>query len=187
MPGDVYWQNVERRMANAEHEELMRRRVLRRVRGRLWHTTHPDRFKSILQTGAILPEPQLPDADRWKTGMGPEYYPYVRTLGGVSLFDFDGFHAGKYSKLCPSSSWWEFVPYQSHWGASVWIEIDRDLIAPQFIPGPALVERWELEKKWQHSIMPHIEAAHIGSLPRATFKTAFLVSDRDTAVRKLAV
>jgi hypothetical protein len=187
MPDDLYWQTVEKRMANAEHEKLMCRRVLRRIRGRLWHTTHPDRFKNILQTEAILPEPNLPDTDRWKTAQGPEFYPYVRTLGGVSLFDFAKFHAGRYSKKCSNSSWWEFVPYQSHWGASVWIEIDRELTAPKFISGTDLLARWNTEKKWQHSIMPYIEAAHVGPLPRAAFRGAFLVTDRDTTIRKLAI
>jgi hypothetical protein len=35
--------------------------------GRLWHTTHPDHFQRILQRGAIIPEPDIPESARWKT------------------------------------------------------------------------------------------------------------------------
>lgn len=43
----------------------LRDRVLRELYGGLWHTTHPDRFKGILAAGAILPEPGIPDRERW--------------------------------------------------------------------------------------------------------------------------
>src|SRR5882672_4084889 len=65
--------------------------LLTRLLGGLWHTTYPERFDGILKTGAILPEPVIPDADRWATSRGREHYPYVRMLGGVSLFDFNQF------------------------------------------------------------------------------------------------
>jgi hypothetical protein len=41
-------------------------RVLAELRDGLWHTTHPDRYTGILSTGAILPNPDIPDSDRWK-------------------------------------------------------------------------------------------------------------------------
>jgi len=44
--------------------ELERKRVLTELNGRLWHTTHPDRFTSILTSHAILPEPSIPDGER---------------------------------------------------------------------------------------------------------------------------
>src|ERR1035438_4494083 len=75
----------------AAKEEVLRQLVLQRTQGGLWHTTRPERFDRILSTGAILPEPDILDSERWANA-GPEHYPYVRTLGGVSLFDFDGFN-----------------------------------------------------------------------------------------------
>ncbi len=80
--------------------EVMQERVLRELHGRLWHTTHPDRFRDILTSGAILPNPKMPERDRWCTSLGPDHYPYVRTLDGVSLFDFDKFDAETYSIRC---------------------------------------------------------------------------------------
>jgi hypothetical protein len=96
--------------AEAAREATLRERVLQQLHGGLWHTTSSDRFESILATGAILPEPNIPDSKRWCTGGGSEHYPYVRTLGGVSLFDFDQFDPGIYGERCPSSTWAYFVP-----------------------------------------------------------------------------
>ena len=59
---------------------MLRDRVLSELHGGLWHTTHSERFKAILETGAILPEPSIPDRERWGTLEGAEH-PYVRTLG----------------------------------------------------------------------------------------------------------
>src|SRR5215470_9580940 len=80
------------------------------LREGLWHTTTPDRYGGMLRTGSILPNPDMPEAERWKTAAGPHYYPYVRTLGGVSLFDFRGFDSDVYSHNYPLSTWREFVP-----------------------------------------------------------------------------
>lgn len=166
---------------------MTRELILTELYGRLWHTTHPDRFESILISSAVLPEPDIPDGDRWKTSQGKGYHPYVRTLGGVSLFDFDQFDPESYGKKCPMSSWYEFVPYRTVWGRSVWIEIDREQVAPQIISGYDLVARWKSDNAYRHSIMPYIEAAHLGPLPRTAFKRAFLVREGDSEFHPLAL
>lgn len=79
--------------------------------GGLWHTTSRMRFQSILRCGAILPEPDIQEKDRWGTSQGPGYDPYVRTLNGESLFDFNDFDAEAYSRTYPMSGWEQFVPY----------------------------------------------------------------------------
>ena len=165
--------------------ELTQERVLKELYGRLWHTTHPDRFNSILISGAILPEPDIPDADRWKTSRGREFYPYVRTIGGVSLFDFDQFDAESYAQKCPVSTWRAFIPYRTDWGSAVWIEIDRERVASQLIAGSDLVARWKSDNAYRHTIMPYIEVAHLGPLPRAAFKRAFLVRKGDNQIHHL--
>ncbi|HKV92511.1 MAG TPA: hypothetical protein VJW20_08195 [Candidatus Angelobacter sp.] len=153
--------------------------------GGLWHTTHPDRFKNILKTGAILPEPDIPDRECWKTSQGKDCYPYVRILGGVSLFDFDQFDPDNYTQRCPVSSWYEFVPYQSTWGRAVWIEIDREKVAREVISASDLVVRWNQNEAYRHTIMPYIEAAHLGPVSKTAFKRAFLVCKEDDLLHAL--
>lgn len=133
----------------------------------------------------ILPEPDIPDSERWKTRSGKEYYPYVRMLGGVSLFDFSAFDPEIYSHEYPLSTWREFVPFRSTWNCAVWIEIDRKLVTDQLITGPDLVTRWKQDQAHGHTIMPYIEAAHIGPIPQRSFKRAFLVRDRDDSFHDL--
>jgi hypothetical protein len=143
--------------------------------GALWHSTHPERFLGILRDGAILPEPNIPDAERWKTGGGKEYYPYVRVIGGVCLFDFNGFDPDTYQKSYPVSTWREFVPIRKDWGASVWIEIERDAVASGLVGPRELLEKWRGEKAYKHTIMPMIEAAFVGRLVKDHFKRALFV------------
>ena len=142
--------------------------------GGLWHTTHPDRFKQIIKDGDILPNPTIPDKKRWKTNRGPEYYPFVRTLNGVSLFDFKDFDEVSYSEKYPASSWREFVPCCSLWDKAVWIEIDRTTISKNLINGEELIEKWKQMNALQHTIMPMIEVAHIGAIPLVSFKSVYL-------------
>jgi len=87
--------------------------ILPELCGGLWHITHPDRFKSILNSNAILPEPDIPEGARYCTGLGKDHYPYVRTLGGVSLFDFNRFDPDAYTEEYPLSTWAAFVPYRT--------------------------------------------------------------------------
>src|SRR5713101_4436516 len=134
------------------------------LREHLWHTTLPHRYEAILRTGSIVPNPNIPDSERWKTSGGPKYYPYVRVLGGVSLFDFRSFDPVAYSEKYPISSWREFVPYRRDWGSAIWLQIDRSQIGSSFIDADTLVAKWKEDNAYGHTIMPRIEAAHIGPL-----------------------
>jgi hypothetical protein len=160
--------------------------VLKVLHGRLWHTTHPDRFKRILETGSILPiHPDNPNPDGWKTMSGAPYRTYAHTLGAVSLFDFDQFDPEAYHQRCPGSTWETYVPFREKWGSSVWIEIDREKVAPQLISGPELIRRNHAEGAQRYSIMPYIEAAHVGSLPTSAFVRAFIIGNNESEIRYL--
>ena len=135
---------------------------------RLWHSTTYPRYELILRDGAILPEPEIPDSARWNTGKGPAHYPYVRSLGGVSLFDFTDFDPKKYGKHY-IASWHTFVPLGKLSGNKIWIEINRDAVRESLIEGKELVERWKEENALGRNLMPIIEVAHIGPV----FESAF--------------
>lgn len=142
--------------------------------GRLWHTTRPDRVPDIVAAGSLLVEPSIDNAERWKTSRGPDYYPFVRTIGGISLFDFANFDADLYDQTHPMSSWRSFVPYLQEWRGAVWIEIDREAISDSFISADEIVRRWDEGGHHRHTVMPRIEAAHIGDLPVSACQSAFL-------------
>jgi len=161
--------------------------VLKTLQGGLWHTTRPERFERILELGAILPIPENPNPDGWRTMDGEPYRPYAHTLNGVSLFDFDGFDPESYGTKCPMSSWYTFVPYMEEWGSAVWIEIDRERVAPNLISGDDVVKRWNSDKAYAHNFMPYIEAIHVGPVPRAAFVRAFIVGKNESEIRALPI
>ena len=150
------------------------------LHGGLWHTTHPERFVGILECGAILPEPKkIPNDDRWSTSQGPKHYPYVRFIGGVSLFDFHEFDPKSYQSKCPNSNWREFVPYRRVWDGAVWIEIDREHTSPCFLSGGDLFTKWDSSGDWGHKLMPYIEAAYLGPLPLTALRRALFIRAMD--------
>jgi hypothetical protein len=151
--------------------------VLNLLRGRLWHTTSPERYQMIMETGSILPNPPIPEQEKWSAFRGAEFYPYVRSLGGVSLFDFEEFNHKSYSTNYFQSNWREFVPFRRTWRQSVWIEINRQKIADAFISGEMLLAKWKLDAAYHHSIMPIIEAAHIGPISLDAFICVFRCGD----------
>lgn len=142
----------------------------------LWHTTTPSRYEQIRRAGCILPNPPIPDTERWSTSQGPDYYPYVRVLGGVSLFDFRDFDPASYDAMYPMSNWRAFVPCRREYGAAVWIDIDRTQIGAAIIDAEALRERQHQSGKHRHKLMPRIEVAHIGPLSLRAVSRVFRVS-----------
>jgi len=154
-----------------------------RLHGGLWHTTHPDRFLSILASGGLLVEPDIPNSERWKASK-PEHYPFVRHIGGISLFDFFEFSPESYEEKFPLSNWYEFVPHRPVWRGAVWIEIDRQAASCSLRTAEQLRESWDQDGKRQHTRMPQIEVAHIGDMSKTIFRSAFLTWARGNEVRE---
>lgn len=158
-----------------------------RLHGGLWHTTHPDRLLSIVEAQAILVEPDIDDRERSNTASGPKNYPISRTIGGISLFDFDGFHPESYEKQFPMSSWRFFVPYVRDWQGSVWLEIEREVVRERLVSPAALLSKWKNEGLHGHNILPGLEAAHVGDLPISSISSAFLTWDDGREIREFSI
>lgn len=155
------------------------------LREGIWHTTSVERFEGILAAGSILPDPPIPDMDRWGTACGPSHYPFVRSIGAVSVFDFSGFDEATYEVKYPNSMWRIFVPCFSKWAESIWIELDRSAIKDRFIDGKAVVERWKQQNELGRKIMPIIEAAHIGPVPISAFRHIYKYNKHDQEFRQI--
>lgn len=154
-----------------------------RLYGGLWHTTHPRRFLSILASGALKVDPPLPDTERWKAA-APDLYPFVRVLGGISLFDFADFDQD-FVESNSWSSWDVFVPHRRLWGVAVWIEIKRSDVAGSFLSTRKLLNLWDQPGNHRHSIMPWLEAAHIGNLPMSAVASAFITWGRGEKIHEI--
>jgi len=161
-------------------------KVLAEVHGGIWHFTHCDRYKKILSSGYIVPDPPIAEGQRWKTSRGPDYYPFVRKCGGVSLFDFRNFSPESYDSKFPSSTWRTFVPFRREWGSAVWIQINRELMAENFVNYTVLYQQQQDQLAYRHTLMPQIEAAHIGPIPICFFRRAFQVAVDCSDIEELA-
>ena len=151
--------------------------ALEYLRVGLWHTTSHERFVGIKKAGKILVEPDLPKGSRWKDQC-ESYYPYVRKIGGVSLFFLRDFDPDEYSKACPMSSWYEFIPFQPNLGTSVWIQMKTERLNGKIALPAELSERQDREEAWRHTLMPRIEAAHIGDISVDDCARAIEISDQ---------
>ena len=154
---------------------MTREEAMDTLRGGLWHTTSTCRFESIRSNGAISANPS--ENLRYPTIGGPENWPYVRKLGGVSLFDLEGFDIEAYDRKCPGFDWAFFVPFRRDWGASVWIEIDRTRLPNCLITAADLLAQWKRQGAMRHKIMPHIEGAYIGEIPCAAFTRVLIARE----------
>ena len=163
----------QERFANKPKQQTGRQLFHQVLAGGLWHVTSPDRFASILRDGAILPNPRIADSERWGTARGSAGYPYVRSISGVSLFDFLNFDENSYSEAYPVSNWAAFVPCPREWPEAVWIELHRHLLGDRLIDGPKLLRQWKAERS-SRRFMPLIEAAHVGPIPVSMFRRALI-------------
>lgn len=71
----------------------------------------------LLYVGCIKANLNIPNTERRGTKLGKKHVPLVRSLGGISAFDYRDFDAD-------GTDWATFVPYQTGWQSAVWIEVD---------------------------------------------------------------
>ncbi|WP_278370487.1 hypothetical protein, partial [Pseudoalteromonas lipolytica] len=93
--------------------------------GSVWHTTSLERYSMIVVNGCIKVNPDIPDSERWGTKLGEKHFPFVRSLGGISVFDFRDFDVD-------ATDWATFVPCRTDWQNAVWIEVDISKLGDRF-------------------------------------------------------
>ncbi|MGN7611905.1 hypothetical protein ACQZV8_07440 [Magnetococcales bacterium HHB-1] len=155
------------------------------LRDSYWHVTYLDRYQKIVEDGYIDPEPDLDDKERWSTAEGPDHYPFVRKLGGVSIFDFHGFDEKKYIEKYPFSMWGAFIPCPRNKTECVWIEIKVDQLGDKFISGKDLLDKWKRKNSYANKIMPLIECANIGRLSKEFFRRCLFYDNKKQVYTEL--
>ncbi|HIF9218062.1 TPA: hypothetical protein ACX6QF_003606 [Photobacterium damselae] len=126
----------------------------------------------IINDGCIQANPNIPDNERWGTKLGEKYYPFVRSLGGVSVFDFREFdvqvHNNKFG-----NDWATFIPCRSDWQSTIWIELDISKLGNNFKSGQTIREMWH-KMKSSRKFISKVEGAVIGSIPISAFKQVLI-------------
>lgn len=155
--------------------------VLEKTKGGIWHTTTHERFRNIIRAGLVLVEPDLPDSERWNTANGPPGFPFVRHIGGISLFDFRDFDPAAYSETYPVSCWSEFVPFRSAVGHAVWMDFSNVISDEKFVDKSNLIRMWNDDRGYRHNILPNLEAAYLGDLDLNKCNNIFYIGGRPNA------
>jgi hypothetical protein len=170
-----------------ESTSMTMEELLPTLKGGLWHVTRPERHSMIISSGGIDPNPEgVPDAERWQTQDGKRGFPFVRYVDGVSLFDFINWDIDKCVDGCVRGfyycGWGNFIPVLQwngkHLDSSVWIEINYDAVKNNLKLNEELerLRRAELERSGDdHTLLPCVEAAHIGRIPCSAIVRAFAV------------
>lgn len=145
------------------------------VKAGVWHMTHPDLLRPIIDAGGILAHP--PISELWNISPFPSF---VRTvLGGVSLFQFDRYPGAP-------AGWDWAIPYpmitdssRQKWGAALWLEVDADSLGDNFIDVPELEEmcKSHIYKTFRMAIIDiGVEAASKVDVPLSSVVGAYVVS-----------
>lgn len=130
--------------------------------GSVWHTTSLERYLMITDDGCIKASPDIPESERWGTKLGAEHFPFVRSLGGISVFDFRDFDTN-------ATDWATFVPCRSDWKSAVWIEIDVSKLGDSFKSAQSIRELW-YEMNSTRKFITRIEGAVLGLIPASAFR-----------------
>lgn len=146
--------------------------------GSVWHTTNLERYSMIVSDGCIKANPDIPDCDRWGTKLGEKHFPFVRSLGGVSVFDFRDFDTD-------AKDWTTFVPCRTDWQSAVWIEVDISKLGDSFKSAQSIRELWH-EVNSTRKFITKIEGAVIGSIPKLAFKQILVYDTKKSSFCTLA-
>ncbi len=129
----------------------------------LWHSTHPVRYRAILDGGEIRPD----------GGQNGNVYQgsYAASIGAVSLFDFE--KASEEDGLGIYTTRWSTHLRSPDTPVTVWIGLHRDRLPGRLVPADEVRERATANKL---NYYPRVEACHVGGVPTYAFAAVLAVS-----------
>jgi hypothetical protein len=154
--------------------------------GAVWHTTSISRFKRIVSSREIMAEPDIADTARHGTRRGPKLYPFVRSLGGISVFDFQNFDPAEHFKETGALNWPHFVFGHHTEEDSLWIEINTKKLNDSYLSAKEIRHMWH-ESNSNRKFMTGIEGAVLKSVPIDAFRNVLLFSKRDQKFSNLII
>jgi len=139
------------------------------------HTTTLNSFLNIYETGFILinPDSTMLEYKKYGNVNCPNNDTYVRSLGGISVFDFKNFSIKAYDRYV-NNTWevlsadlYRFLPNHirnESDGLSVWIVIDTTK-SNTYRDRNVLYEEWQSAAKNGLQFIPKVEATFFENIP----------------------
>jgi hypothetical protein len=122
-----------------------RRKLLPKLRGRVFHITNPERFIQIAKSGAILANSRDRFVRNW------EYESYFASLNCVSVCDF----LNNGPRLAREASLKSYNIFGQRWGATTVFLF----LAPSLHKDLITWERWE-EERSRLKVVPYLESGY---------------------------
>ncbi|MGR5518921.1 hypothetical protein ACPV5H_26345 [Vibrio harveyi] len=147
-------------------------KVPQQLQGKVWHSTTLENANEIVRKGYILAEPNIDQSKRWGRN-DSSAYPFVRSIGGISLFDF---------RLPSSHSnpmLYSFVPCKAGYTQTVWFEIDIQKLDESFLSADETREQWKASGMVRN-YMPKLEACSLCPIPTNLVKSVYISNKHGT-------
>ncbi len=129
----------------------------------LWHSTHPVRYRAILDGGEIRPD----GGQNGNVHRGS----YAVSIEAVSLFDVE--KATEEDGLGIYTTSWSTHLRSPDTPVTVWIGLNRDRLPSPLVPADEVRERATANKL---NYYPRVEACHVGPIPVDAFADVLAVS-----------
>ncbi len=140
--------------------------VPKELKGKIWHSTSVANALEITKHGYILAEPDIDESNRWG-GKLESLYPFVRSIGGISLFDF------RLPNSYISEILYSFIPCRKGWAKTVWFDIDVQYLNESFLSAEQTRQRW-IEAGMNRQYMPKLEAASLCSISTENINSIYI-------------
>lgn len=144
----------------------MSKTIPNQLKGKVWHSTSVVNAKKIVTHGEILANPDIEAESRWG-GTCESKYPFVRTLGGISLFDF------RLPKTHSNELLTRWVPCHTKIPATVWFEIDISKLKGFFLSAEETRIKWR-DAGMDRQFMPHLEASCLCPISVQDIKSIYI-------------
>ncbi|EJV1663834.1 hypothetical protein AB7W88_03095 [Providencia vermicola] len=144
--------------------------------GQVCHVTTYSRFETIKNVGFIKVNPDIPDQDR--TGNGKkDKYPIVRTINGISVFDFR-FVTERFLNNRNHRNKWNWVFNWRYFGHEdlVWISINIEDFKECFL---SVEEVTKKGVEGRRNFIPKLEGAILSDIPLRSFNSISVYSRKD--------
>ncbi|PKG86490.1 hypothetical protein CXF85_01950 [Colwellia sp. 75C3] len=148
----------------------MPKRIPHKLKGKVWHSTSFDNAVKIIKSGSILSNPNISTEDKWG-GNSETDYPFVKSIGGISLFDF------RLPESHSSELLYRWVPCQVKFSKTVWFEIDTSKLHSCFLSAEDTLVKWE-KAGMTRNYMPYLEASCISPIDTQYIKS-ILIGDQN--------
>ncbi|MDB1124676.1 hypothetical protein [Vibrio algarum] len=148
-------------------------KIPKELNGSIWHSTSTKNWQLIKETGAICTEPP---EECLITRSRKNAEPFIQSLKGISLFDLRKSNATKNKAV------FRFIPGNSNWNGTVWLEIDIESIKNNFWSAENATNHWR-ESDFRNFI-PHAEGACFSNIPLSAIKTILIYERNKASFRK---